>query len=265
MARLFSLFGRIFFRFCSYLGELALLIREMAVSVVRHPVRWRLAGQQIVSVGWGSQLVVIVTGAFTGAVFAAQIYMKFAQLGLSSSVGGLVSLAMTRELGPVLTAIMLTGRVGGGMAAEIGTMKVTEQVDALRSIGVHPVDYLVTPRLLGMLVSMPLLIAESVTFGIYASYVIAVGLYRIDPSFYNRQLVDYTEMGDILFGMTKGLVFGLLIVLISCHQGLKVHGGPVGVGRATNSSVVIASLFILICNFFLTMLLSYLWPISTGT
>lgn len=265
MGNLLRFLGRLFFRFSTYLGELALLVREMVISLVRHRIRWRLAGQQIVSAGWGSQLVVIVTGAFTGAVFAAQIYMKFAQLGLSSSVGGLVSLAMTRELGPVLTAIMLTGRVGGGMAAEIGTMQVTEQVDALRSIGVHPVDYLVTPRLIGMLISVPLLIAESVTFGIYASYIISVGLYRIDASFYNRQLVDYTEMGDILFGMTKGLVFGLLIVLVSCHQGLKVHGGPVGVGRATNSAVVIACLFILITNFFLTMLLSYLWPITTGT
>ncbi len=187
--------------------------------------------------------------------------MQFNALGLSSSVGTLVSLAMCRELGPVLTAVMLTGRVGAGMAAEIGTMKVTEQVDALRSMAVHPVDYLVIPRLLAMIISVPLLIAESITFGIVASYVIVVGLYSVEPAFYMRQLEEHTAMGDILFGMTKGFVFGILIVLISCHEGLTVRGGSLGVGKSTNSAVVLSSLAILVTNFFLTISLNYIWPL----
>jgi phospholipid/cholesterol/gamma-HCH transport system permease protein len=265
MAKFLRYLGRLILTFCTYLGALAGLVGESVASIARHPIRWRLVGQQILAIGFGSQLVVIVTGAFTGAVFAAQVYLKFNQLGLSSSVGTLVSLAMCRELGPVLTAVMLTGRVGAGMAAEIGTMKVTEQVDALRAMAVHPVDYLVTPRLIAMIISVPLLIAESITFGIYASYVIVVGFFRIEPSFYERQLVLHTEMGDILFGMTKGFVFGILIVLISCHQGLNVRGGSLGVGRATNASVVFSSLAILIVNFFLTLALNYIWPIGTTT
>ena len=256
--------GRLLIEFCTYLGAITSLCFEVLGSLFRHPIRWRLVGQQIVSIGFGSQLVVIVTGAFTGAVFAAQVYLKFNDLGLSSSVGTLVSLAMCRELGPVLTAVMLTGRVGAGMAAEIGTMKVTEQVDALRAMAVHPVDYLVTPRMIAMLISVPLLIAESITFGIYASYIIVVQFYRIEPAFYERQLMLHTEMGDILFGMTKGFVFGMLIVLISCHQGLGVRGGSLGVGKATNTSVVISSLGILMVNFFLTIALNYVWPISKG-
>ena len=264
MGKFFRYLGQLLFEFWAYLGALTTLVREIGVSLIRYPIRWRLVGQQIVSIGFGSQLVVIVTGAFTGAVFAAQVYMKFNALGLSSSVGTLVSLAMCRELGPVLTAVMLTGRVGAGMAAEIGTMQVTEQVDALRVMAVHPVDYLVTPRMIAMIISVPLLIAESITFGIGAAYVIVVRLYRIEPSFYERQLVAHTEMGDIIFGMTKGLVFGMLIVLISCHQGLNVRGGSQGVGRATNASVVLSSLAILIVNFFLTIALNYIWPISKG-
>jgi phospholipid/cholesterol/gamma-HCH transport system permease protein len=254
--------GSSFLQMCIYLGELWALFADVAASLFRSRIRWRLIIHQVAQIGFGSQLVVIVTGAFTGAVFAAQIYMKFEELGLSSSVGGLVSLAMSRELGPVLTAVMLTGRVGAGMAAELGTMKVTEQVDALRSMSIHPVDYLVTPRMVGMIFSVPLLIAESVYFGIKASYFIAVDLYRVEPSFYERQLKSFTEVGDILFGISKGLFFGALIVLIACHQGLQVRGGAVGVGRATNTSVVLGSLAILISNFFLTMLLSYIWPVA---
>jgi phospholipid/cholesterol/gamma-HCH transport system permease protein len=254
--------GTGYYTLCSYLGELWGLFCEILASIIRHSIRWRLAVAQIAQIGFGSQLVVVVTGAFTGAVFAAQIYMKFQELGLSSSVGGIVSLALTRELGPVLTAVMLTGRVGAGMAAELGTMKVTEQVDALRSMSIHPVDYLVTPRMLGMIFSVPLLIAESVYCGIWASRLIAVQLYRVPSSFYERQLRGFTEMGDVLFGMTKGLAFGALIVLIGCHQGLNVRGGAVGVGRATNAAVVLGSLAVLISNFFLTMLLSYLWPVA---
>jgi phospholipid/cholesterol/gamma-HCH transport system permease protein len=248
----------------NYLGELAVLTGEIWHSLVRSRIRWRLVAKQIVTIGFGSQLQVIVTGAFTGAVFAAQVYYKFNELGFESVVGGIVALAMARELGPVLTALMLTGRVGAAMAAEIGTMKVTEQVDALRSLGVHPVDFLVSPRFLAMIFSVPLLIGESIRFGTGAARLLTVGLFDVPEAFYEDQLGKNFGLNDIWFGMTKGLVFGYLIVLICCHQGLNVKQGAVGVGRGTTSAVVIASLAVLIINFFLTLALNYVWPITHG-
>ncbi len=248
-------------RLINYLGELAVLTGEIWHSLVRSRIRWGLVGRQLVTIGFGSQLQVIVTGAFTGAVFAAQVYYKFNELGFESLVGGIVGLAMARELGPVLTALMLTSRVGASMAAEIGTMKVTEQVDALRSLGVHPVDFLVAPRFLAMVFSVPLLIGESIRFGMGAARLMVVGLFNVPEAFYEDQLYKNFALENLWFGMAKGLVFGYLIVVICCHQGLNVKQGAVGVGRGTTSAVVIASLAILVINFFLTLALNYIWPV----
>ena len=246
----------------NYLGELAVLTGELWYSLVRSRIRWGLVAKQLVIIGFGSQLQVIVTGAFTGAVFAAQVYYKFNQLGFESVVGGIVALAMARELGPVLTALMLTSRVGAAMAAEIGTMKVTEQVDALRSLGVHPVDFLVAPRFIAMIFSVPLLIGESIRFGMGAARLMVVGLYDVPEAFYEDQLSKNFGLDDVWFGMAKGLVYGYLIVIVCCHQGLNVRQGAVGVGRGTTSAVVISSLAILIINFFLSLLLNFIWPIA---
>jgi phospholipid/cholesterol/gamma-HCH transport system permease protein len=248
-------------RLTEYLGELAVLTGELWHALVRSRIRWGLVAKQLVTIGFGSQLQVIVTGAFTGAVFAAQVYYKFNQLGFESTVGGIVALAMARELGPVLTALMLTSRVGASMAAEIGTMKVTEQLDALRSLGVHVVDYLVAPRFLAMLFSVPLLIGESIRFGMAAAKLIAVGLFNVPSAFYDDQLEKNFALESLWFGMTKGFVFGYLIVIVCCHQGLNVRQGAVGVGRGTTSAVVISSLGILIVNFFLTLALNQIWPV----
>lgn len=262
MVRFFHSMGSPVVRLVNYLGELALLTGELWHSLVRSRVRWSITARQLVTIGFGSQLQVMVTGAFTGAVFAAQVYYKFNQLGFESVVGGIVALAMGRELGPVLTALMLTSRVGAAMAAEIGTMKVTEQVDALRSLGVHPVDFLVAPRFLAMIFSVPLLITESVVLGMLAARVMTTGYYDVPQAFYDDQLLKNFGLDDVWFGMAKGLVFGYLIVVICCHQGLTVRQGAVGVGRGTTAAVVIASLGILIINFFLTMILNYIWPVA---
>jgi phospholipid/cholesterol/gamma-HCH transport system permease protein len=228
--------------------------------MARGNLRPRLVGQQIVNIGFGSQAVVIVTGAFTGAVFTAQSYFQAAQLDMETGIGGLVSIAMCRELAPVLVGLMVTGRVGAAMAAEIGTMQVTEQVDALRAMGVSPPGYLVVPRFIAIMISMPLLIAESIVFGIIASWAIAVPFYGISEAWFLYHLDYYTELEDIAFGMIKGFVFGILICLIACHQGLSAKNGAVGVGRATTRAVVLASLALLICNFFLTIVLTELFP-----
>ncbi len=252
--------GRTGLDFLVYLGEIGKLAAAVWDSLRHGKIRFRMVVAQIAEVGFNSQPVVILTGAFTGAVLAAQALFQFKPLGMETGGGALVSVAMLRELGPSVTALMLAGRVGAAMAAEIGTMKVTEQIDALRSMDVHPIDYLVTPRFLAMLVAMPLLIAESAAFGIIASLIVGTGPFGVNGAYWMNQMNLHTNGTDIIFAMTKGLVFGMLIVVLSCHQGLSVSHGAVGVGRGTTQAMVYSSLSILIVNFFLTMLLSMIFP-----
>jgi phospholipid/cholesterol/gamma-HCH transport system permease protein len=179
---------------------------------------------------------------------------------MGSAVGAVVSVSVCRELGPVLTALMVTGRVGASMSAEIGTMKVTEQIDALRALAVHPIDYLVVPRTLAMMVSMPLLVAECVAIGIAAGYFVAIFLLEVNGTYYMANMVRWTLLRDIIMALSKAFIFALLIVFISCHKGLTTEEGAVGVGKATTEAVVNASLAVLIFNFFLTMGLNIIFP-----
>lgn len=250
--------------FLTYLGEVGKLSAAVVGSIRHGKMRHYLVIQQIAEVGYRSQPVVIVTGAFTGAVLAAQALFQFKPLGLETGGGALVSVAMLRELGPSVTALMLAGRVGAAMAAEIGTMKVTEQIDALRSMDVHPIDYLVTPRFLAMIIAMPLLIAESAAFGILASLAVGTGPFHVNGAYWLNQMNLHTDGSDIIIAMTKGLVFGMLIVTISCHQGLNASEGAVGVGRGTTRAMVFSSLAILIVNFFLTLFMSIIFPTGVG-
>src|SRR2546426_2896037 len=176
MVRFFNALGAPLLSFFQYLGELVLLTTDTFRCIFTHKLRWKLCLNQVGEIGLLSQLVVVITGGFTGAVFAAQTFFQFNKLGMGSAVGAVVSVSICRELGPVLTALMVTGRVGASMSAEIGTMKVTEQIDALRALAVHPVDYLVVPRTLAMMVSMPLLVAECVGIGIVSGYFVGVFL-----------------------------------------------------------------------------------------
>jgi len=244
-----------------HFGQLALLVVESARSIATTGLRLRLLLSQILSVGFGSQLVVVVTGAFTGAVFAAQAYFKFNELGLGSATGPVVSLAMCRELGPVLAALMVAGRSGSSMAAELGTMRVTEQIDALRAMGVDPVGYLVVPRLVASVSSMPILVGETILCGILAAEFIAVSVFGVPEPWIREQITIHTGPGDVLTGLIKGAVFGGVLVIVSCHRGLYARDGAVGVGRATTRAVVDSSLAILVINFFLSLLLNRLLPI----
>lgn len=246
-----------------HLGQLWLLGWEVVVSLCTAGVRVRETFRQVVSIGIGSQLVVVITGAFTGAVFAAQAYFKFNELGLASATGPVVSIAMCRELGPVLAALMVAGRMGAAMAAELGTMKVTEQIDALRAMGVDPAGYLVVPRVLAILVSMPILTAEAIWFGMAAARFLTVDVFGVPEPWYTSQLVAHTGAGDVVAGLLKGTVFGLIIVIVACHRGLHANDGAVGVGLATTRAVVDSSLFILIVNFFLSLLLNQWLPTSS--
>lgn len=242
------------------LGQVGMLAAETMASIFAGRIRPRLVVKQISEIGYGSQLVVIVTGGFTGAVFTAQAYFQFASLNMETAVGPVVTLAMFRELGPVLTGLMVAGRVGAAMSAEIGTMKVTQQIDALRALAVHPTDYLVVPRALAMFVSMPLLVIECVACGVLAAYYLAVNVLDIEAAYFVANMVKFTDFSDIIMSLVKGFVFAIIIVFISCHQGLEAKDGAVGVGRATTQTVVICSLAVLIANFFLTMALNIIFP-----
>lgn len=256
--------GRATLALVFYLGGVTLLAADAVVSTFAAPIRWRLVLQQVFELGVRSQPVVILTGAFTGAVFAAQTFFQFRNLGMESAVGALVSVSMCRELGPVLTGLMLAGRVGASIAAEIGTMKVTEQIDALRALAVYPVDYLVVPRTLAMFLAVPLLAVESMGFGIAAGYFVGVDVLGIQGPYYLQNMITFSKARDVGLGTFKGLVFGQLIVMIACYEGLNARSGAVGVGRATTEAVVIASLAILIANFFLTMFLNIFFPAGVG-
>ncbi len=246
--------------FIRALGELAELAYETLVSVFTTRLRVRLLMRQMFEVGWRSQMVVIVTGMFTGAVLTAQTYFQFSTIGMKSATGAVVTVSLFRELGPVLTGLMVAGRVGASIAAEIGTMKVTEQIDALRSLGVHPIDYLVVPRVLALLVSMPLLVAEAIGLGIVASYLVGTQVLDISGAYFMENLLRYTGPRDIKMALCKGFAFAIIIALVACHQGLHAKEGAVGVGRAPTEAVVISSLLILISNFFLTFALRILFP-----
>ncbi|MEM6911679.1 MAG: ABC transporter permease [Verrucomicrobiota bacterium] len=252
--------GRSLFNFPRYFAQLAELFRETLFSLFSGQARLRLISRQIIQIGVSSQLVVIVTGAFTGAVLTAQTYFQFAEVGLETAVGGVVGVGMARELAPVLAGLMVAGRVGASMAAEIGTMKVTEQIDALRALSVHPVDHLVTPRFVAMMISMPILVAESLAFGVLFCWIMAVPVYGISEAWFFKHMLAYAGLPDLSFSLVKGFFFGIIIVIVSCHQGLRVNDGAVGVGNNTTKAVVFSSLLLLISNFFLTLILNIFFP-----
>jgi len=237
------------------LGRITLLAKECGTSLLTFKVAWRDLLYQIYFVGVKSQSVVLVTGAFTGMVLAAQAYFQFHKVKMDTATLAVVSVGMCSELGPVLTGLMVAGRVGAAIAAELGTMRVTEQIDALRTLATHPVDYLVVPRLVALHIALPLLAAESMAVGIGAGYVVGVGLMGIDPTYLWYNMLRYTSGSDVVIGLIKSVVFGGIVALIGCYKGLSCGQGAEGVGRATTEAVVYSSITILICNFFLTLTL----------
>ena len=240
------------------LGRLTMLAGEAFASLLTLRVAWRDFLYQVYFVGVKSQSVVLITGAFTGMVLGAQTFFQFHKVKMDTATLAVVSVSMCSELGPVLTGLMVAGRVGAAIAAELGTMRVTEQIDALRTLATHPVDYLVVPRLLSLHVALPLLTAESIAIGIGAGYLVGVYLLGIDPSYSWHNMVRYTDVADVLMGMIKALIFGGIVAIVGCYKGLYCGEGAEGVGRATTEAVVYSSITILISNFFLTLGLSQL-------
>ena len=237
------------------LGQIAILARETIVSLFTLKISCRELLVQVYSIGVKSQSVVLITGAFTGMVLGAQTYFQFHKVKMDTATLAVVSVSMCSELGPVLTALMVAGRVGASMAAEIGTMRVTEQIDALRTLATHPVDYLVVPRLVASHIALPLLMVEAIVVGIGASYYVCVHLLEIDPVYLWYNMLHFTHISDLVIGLIKSFIYGGIIALISCYKGLTCGLGAEGVGRATTEAVVYSSITILIVNFFLTLTL----------
>ncbi len=237
------------------LGRITLLARESAGSLLRLKVAWRDLLYQVHFVGVKSQSVVLITGAFTGMVLGAQTYFQFHKVKMDTAMLAVVSVSMCSELGPVLTGLMVAGRVGAAIAAELGTMRVTEQIDALRTLATHPVDYLVVPRLLALHIALPLLTVEAIAVGIGAGYLVGVFLLGVDPVYSWYNMLRYTGAGDVIVGLIKAVCFGGMVALVGCYKGLYCGEGAEGVGRATTEAVVYSSIAILISNFFLTLTL----------
>jgi phospholipid/cholesterol/gamma-HCH transport system permease protein len=240
------------------LGHFVLWVKDVFTSLFSFRVRGHDLIYQLYFVGVKSQSVVFVTGAFTGMVLAAQTYFQFHRVRMEHATLAVVSVSMCAELGPVLAGLMVSGRVGAALAAELGTMRVTEQIDALRTLAAHPIDYLVIPRLLATVIAMPLLTGASVVVGIAAGYGICRMYLGPFASYAYDNMVKYTGPEDVLTGIIKAVMYGAIIGTISCYKGMTCREGAEGVGRATTEAVVFSSITILICNFFLTLVLNKL-------
>jgi len=224
-------------------------------AAVRPPFELREWLRQMVRLGFDSIPVVFLTSMFTGMVLALQTFNGFQRVHAENFVGSVVALAMLRELSPVLAGLMVTGRVGSSMAAEIGTMRVTEQIDALKSLATDPVQYLFVPRVIAGILMLPLLVVLGDALGVGGGYLVAVKMMDANPVLYEQNTFQFLELNDIWSGLIKAAVFGLILTLTGCVRGYYTRGGAEGVGRSTTNAVVSASLIILLADFFLTKLL----------
>jgi len=240
------------------LGEVTLLFLKTLKNLFRRPREHKIFLQQLEEIGVRSLPVVSLTAAFGGLVFGLQTYVGFHRYigpGSETYGGPIISLGLSKELIPILVGLMVSGRVGSSMAAEIGTMKITEQIDALHSLGANPVRYLVVPRTLAAFFMLPCLTMYGDIIGIACGFFYNVTIEGVNRVIYLQNTLRYLELWDVASGLIKSAIFGVVIAIIGCWQGLKTEGGAEGVGRATTRTVVLASITILILNFFLTKLL----------
>jgi len=248
-------FGRAVLENIEEMGKILLLFLSAMMWMVRPPLKVRLIFKQMEFVGVKSIFVVVLTGTFTGMVMALQGYYGFRMFNAESLVGSTVALGMTRELGPVLTALMVTARAGSAMAAELGTMRVTEQIDALSVMATNPVKHLVVPRIIAGVIMLPALTIVSDFMGILGGYFVGVPILKINSGAFISNITRMVDLGDIYNGLTKAAFFGLILSLIGCYKGFNTTGGAEGVGKATTEAVVLASVSILISDYFLTAIM----------
>lgn len=244
--------GRVFLSFLGTAGRLSMF----TLSGVRHcfqpPFYFRIVGKQMIEIGYYSLPVVGLTAVFAGMVLALQSYTGFARFSAEGAIANVVVLSITRELGPVLAGLMVAGRIGAAMAAEIGTMRVTEQIDALTTLSTNPMKYLVAPRLIAGFTMMPLLVLVADIIGVFGGYLVAVHKLGFNPSNYIQNTWNFLEFSDVLSGLVKASAFGFIVTLMGCYHGYHSKGGAQGVGMATTNAVVSASILILCSDYVLT-------------
>ena len=236
-------------------GAMAMFLLRALKAACKPPYRIALTLQQAEFVGFGSLFIVILTGVFTGAVFTLQSVNALERVGMESMVGSTVLLAVSRELSPVLTSLMVTGRVGSAMATELGTMRVSEQIDAMEVMAVDPVQYLIVPRLIAGAVMVPCLCIVFDLVASLGSYIVAVWALNIDEGAYVARIKWYLDPSDFTHGLVKGVVFGIVLTLVGCYKGFNAKGGARGVGVATTQTVVIGSIAIFVLDYILTSIL----------
>ncbi len=250
--------------FVRAVGDLSLFSWDMLVWLVRRPPRRAVLFRCLYNVGVKSISVVVVTGAFIGMVLAVQSYDQFRLMRMESRLGAVINVSLAKELGPVLAATMLAGRVGSAIAAELGTMRVTEQIDALRALGTNPIQYLVVPRFLACFWMIPLLTALADAVGMLGGWFLSTRVLGVDSFYYWYHARNYVAAYDVTSGVLKSFFFGAAIALIACHRGFRCRGGAEGVGRAATEAFVFSFVAILVLDFFLGMFLTrfyyVLWP-----
>jgi len=252
VVRFLERLGRGVAAFLEESGSLLILFVRTLAWTFRPPYRPRAVVAQMASVGVSSLPIVLITAIFTGAVLAMQTMTGFKRFNAQDLVGTVVALSICRELGPVLTGLIVSGRVGSGMAAELGTMKVTEQIDALETLATDPVNYLAVPRFLAGLVMLPALTVLADVVGMASGYAVSVFVLHANPTIYFRRSMEFLAFEDIYAGIVKAAVFGMIIAVVGCYKGFTAEGGAEGVGRATTRSVVLSSMLILTANYFIT-------------
>jgi phospholipid/cholesterol/gamma-HCH transport system permease protein len=244
--------GRVFLNFLSGTGRLAMFTGNGVIHCVRPPFYGRLIVRQMIEVGYYSLPVVGLTAVFTGMVLALQSYSGFSRFNAESAIATVVVLSVTRELAPVLAGLMVAGRIGAAMAAEIGTMRVTEQIDALSTLSTNPYKYLVAPRLIAGLVTLPICVLIADVIGVFGGYLVSIHKLGFNPATYLKNTWEFLEAMDVISGLVKAGVFGFLIALMGCYHGYNSRGGAQGVGSATTNAVVSASILILAFNYLIT-------------
>ena len=254
-----SIIGDAIKRLVFAVQDYSLLTSRSITNIFTPPQYWIDTLEQMDLIGVGSLPIVVLTGFFIGGVMVLQTASQFERFGETALTGDAVSLALVRELGPAITALLVAGRNASGMASELGSMVVTEQVDAMRALGTDPIRKLMTPRVIATITMLPLLTAISDFVGLIGGFVVAYFTLRLGPVQFWTRAIDALAFGDLMQGFVKPIMFALIIASIGCYQGLRVRGGTQGVGRATTSAVVISSVLILVGDFFLSRLLLFMF------
>lgn len=244
--------GKAFLDFLNLTGNFFLFLFKAVLSTFNRPIYFKNLAVQMVEIGYYSLPVVGLTAIFTGAVLALQSYSGFTRFSAEGAIPMVVALSVTRELGPVLAGLMVAGRIGASIAAEIGTMKVTEQLDALKTLSTCPIKYLVVPRLVAALIVMPCLVIIADIIGIMGGYLVSVYSLHFNPGSYLENTIKHLEHIDVISGVAKSAVFGFIIAIVGCYFGYNSEKGAQGVGKATTNAVVLSSILILLTNYFMT-------------